>query len=280
MPMNPTQPSQWPRLTIVTPSLNQGATIEQTIQSVLDQGYPNLEYFVMDGGSTDDTVAILRRYDAHLHWRSEPDAGQAQAINKGLRQASGDLLAYINADDYYLPGAFQLIAITHRQAPELGLIYGDCLAVWQDGREKGLIRGRPYDLRRIIRRGDFVPQQAAFWTRAAMQQAGWFDESLHLALDYDYFIRLGQVAPAGYIPHTLACFRFTPNTKSATQEARHWRETLAVSQRHGLRPWMAWYWLRRLRHYGLRALPAPLQSHLRRRLNRPQDATLTPDQAA
>jgi glycosyltransferase involved in cell wall biosynthesis len=259
----------------VTPSLNQAATIEATIRSVLDQGYPELDYQVVDGGSKDGTLAILERFQDRLRWLSEPDRGQAHAVNKGLKAATGDLLAYLNADDTYLPGTLHAVAAAHRARPEVGLLYGDCLAVWEDGTAKGLIRGRPFDLRRMVARGDFVPQQAAFWTRAAMARAGYFDEELHLSLDYDYFIRLGRVAPALYLPQTLACFRFTPTTKSSTQGERHWRETFALSRRHGLRAWHPWFWLRLVRHYGLAALPAPLAGRVRRALNRPQDPALT-----
>jgi glycosyltransferase involved in cell wall biosynthesis len=261
----------WPRVTVVTPSYNQGSYIEETIRSVLLQGYPDLEYIVVDGGSSDNTVAILQRYENHLRWSSEADEGQADAINKGLALSSGTVLAYLNSDDTYLPGALQIVAAYAVADPGAGLIYGDCQATRVSGEVYGLIRGEPFDVQRLVMRGRFVPQQAAFWRREAMEQVGTFDATLHYCMDHDFFIRLGRTFPAAYIPQALANFRFHGTSKSVSDEHRHWRECMAVSERYGLKPWTAWYWIRRLRHYGLRSLPRPLQKWLRRQMARPQD---------
>jgi glycosyltransferase involved in cell wall biosynthesis len=261
----------WPRVTIVTPSYNQGHFIEETIRSVLLQGYPNLEYIVVDGGSTDDTVAILQRYDTHLRWLSEADEGQSDAINKGLSLATGAIQAYLNSDDTYLPGAIQIIAAYAMADEQAGLIYGDCRATRENGEVYGLIKGEVFDVQRLIMRGRFVPQQAAFWRREAMEQVGPFDATLHYCMDHDFFIRVGRAFPAAYIPQPLANFRFHGTSKSVSDEERHWRECLTVSERYGLKPWTAWYWIRRIRHYGLRFLPWPLQKRLRQRMARPHD---------
>ena len=257
-----------PRITIVTPSFNQGHFIEETIRSVLLQGYPNLEYLVMDGGSGDETVAILRKYDAWLTWVSEADAGQADAINKGLRRATGEILAYLNSDDLYLPGALATVSAAFRAHPGVGLVYGDCQAVQADGTPRGLIRGRPFDVQRMIRLGEFVPQQAAFWSRAATEAVGLFDPSLHYCMDHDYFIRIGRALPGLYLAQPLAVFRFHDASKSVSNEERHWRESMQVSRRYGLSPWSPWLWLRVARHRGLRALPGPLRMVIRRHLLR------------
>lgn len=259
----PTVGADAPRITIVTPSYNQGDYIEETIRSVLLQGYPNLEYLVMDGGSTDQTVTILRRYERWLDWVSEPDAGQADAINKGMRRATGDILAYLNSDDLYLPGALTAVAAAFQANPAVGLVYGDCQAIRADGTPRGLIRGRPFQVQRMIERGEFVPQQAAFWRRTTMQQAGLFDPTLHYCMDHDFFIRLGKVAPGLYLPQTLAAFRFHDTSKSVTNEEKHWRESMQVSLRHGLHRGNPWYWLRLARHRGLRLLPPRLQAFVR-----------------
>ena len=259
------------RVSIVTPSYNQGHLIEETIRSVLKQEYANLEYIVIDGGSTDGTVDILRRYTDRLGWISEPDAGQADAINKGLRMATGDILAYLNSDDTYLPGTVRTVVDAFQAHPEAGLIYGDCHATDIAGNVYGTIHGHPFDLARMVLRGEFVPQQAAFWSRRAMEAVGLFDAGLHFCMDHDFFIRVGQRFPAHYLPLPLATFRFHADSKTVSREEAHWRESMAVSRRYGMTPWTLWYWIRVLRHRGLRALPSRLQLRIRRGLNRAHD---------
>lgn len=258
-------------ISIVTPSFNQGNFIEDTIRSVLEQDYPNVEHIVIDGGSTDNTLEILHRYDGRIRWLSEPDEGQADAINKGLQMANGQILAYLNSDDSYLPGALKIVAESFATHPEVGLVYGDCYAVDQQGQQYGLIKGRPFHVQRMIMRGEFVPQQAAFWSRRAMELVGVFDSSLHFCMDHDFFIRIGQRFPALYIAQPLANFRFHADSKTVSREEKHWRESMLVSQRYGLSRRSAWYWIRTLRHRGLRLLPNPLEQTIRRMLNRPYD---------
>jgi glycosyltransferase involved in cell wall biosynthesis len=262
----------WPRISIVTPSYNQGAYLEETIRSVLLQGYPNLEYWIMDGGSTDYSVEIIRRYEPWLSgWVSEPDEGQSHAINKGLERASGDLLAYINSDDLYLPGALHAVAGYHLQHPSAGLLYGQCQVIDPEGTLLGMLPAHHTSARRMIERGDYCPQPATFWTRAAMEVVGNFDPSLNYAMDYDYFIRIARGFPLVYLPVPLAAFRRHRVSKTVSQEERHWREALSISDRHGLSPRSPWYWIRRARHRGLRLLPGPLQRQVHRALGRAVD---------
>lgn len=264
----------WPTVSIITPSFNQAAFIEETIRSVLLQNYPALDYLVIDGGSSDGTLDILRRYERWLCWLSEPDRGQTDAINKGLRLAKGNVLAYLNSDDSYLPGTIRTIVDHFQTNPEVGLIYGDCYAVNTDGVAYGTIRGHPFNLRRMIMRGEFVPQQAAFWSRQAMEEVGPLDASLHYCMDHDYLIRIGQRFPVHYIPLPLATFRFHTGSKTVSRQEAHWHELMAVCRHYGMTPWTAWYWIRRLRHWGLRALPQPIQTWLRVKMARPQDPYL------
>jgi len=263
-----------PRVTIVTPSLNQGEFIEETIRSVLLQDYAELDYIVVDGGSHDGTVDILRRYERWLFWLSEPDGGQSEAINKGLRMATGEILAYLNSDDTYCPGCVSAIATVFESRRAVGLAYGDCQVIDEQGRELGYLPRHGFSLKRMIERGEFLPQQAVFWRRGAMEKVGPFDESLHYAMDFEFFIRVGRAFPVEYVPTLLARFRMHSSSKTTSQSEKHWREVLAVSQRYGLNPWNHWYWLRRLRHWGLRGLPEPLQMWVRRTLGRAQDPVL------
>jgi glycosyltransferase involved in cell wall biosynthesis len=260
-----------PLISVVTPSFNQGNFIEDTVRSVLEQDYPNIEHIVIDGGSTDNTLEILQRYDGRIRWLSEPDKGQADAINKGLQMANGQILAYLNSDDAYLPGALRIVAESFAAHPEVGLVYGDCYAVDQRGQQYGLIKGHPFNVQRMIMRGEFVPQQAAFWSRRAMGLVGVFDPTLHFCMDHDFFIRIGQKFPAIYIAQPLANFRFHADSKTVSREEKHWRESMLVSQRYGLSRRSVWYWIRTLRHHGLRLLPNPLEHTIRRILNRPYD---------
>ncbi len=266
------------KFSIVTPSFNQADFLEATLTSVLGQEHRPLEHIVIDGGSTDGSLDILRRYaDQLAFWSSEPDQGQADAINKGFRHAHGDVLAYLNSDDLYLPGALSAVADFLNSRPDVDLVYGDCQVIDPSGQPLGLLPQHEFSLRRTIERAEFIPQPAAFWRRALFEKVGPFDASLHFAMDYDFFIRAGQAGQVTRLPLTLAAFRVHPSSKTIATEARHWREALAVSERYGLRPWHAWFWLRRLRHWGLRALPRGAQRWVRQRLGRAQDAYLAPE---
>ena len=233
----------WPRVSIVTPSYNQGGFLEETLRSVLLQGYPDLEYIIIDGGSTDDSVDIIRRYTAWLtYWVSEPDRGQSDAINKGFRNGSGSILAWLNADDLHEPGAVSAAARTFSDHPDAVLLYGDCANIDPDGKVFSLSRSRAYDRDRLIRFWpNFIPQPTAFFRRSAFEAAGGLDVSLHFAMDYDLWIRLGALGSAVYLPRTLARFRVHPSSKTSAGSVTYWPETRLVSRRHGGGFWSPMY---------------------------------------
>lgn len=181
-----------PRISIVLPSLNQGAFIEQAITSVLGQPYPDLELIVIDGGSTDDTPAILERYaDRLAYWVSEPDRGQAHAINKGFRQATGDIMAWLNADDMYLPCALAkaVQVLGKQQGPALA--YGGCLHFHEGKPRAHGYWPEPFDAARLTYY-DYLVQPATFWTRSLWEATGELNEALHYTLDWDWFIRASK----------------------------------------------------------------------------------------
>jgi len=191
-----------PRLTIVTPSLNQGRYIERTIRSVLDQDYENLEYIVMDGGSTDETVSILERYDDRIaYWVSEPDEGQSNAINRGVARATGDVVAYINSDDYYLPNAFQR-AMPFFEQPEVMWVAGACRYLYDTGElDTVWLPRRPRGPRpRYVHETWYVPQASSFWRREVFEIVGPLREDLHYVFDTEFGLR---AALAGYLPKTV-----------------------------------------------------------------------------
>ena len=182
---------RYPNLSIITPSYNQAHYLERTIRSVLEQGYPALEYIIIDGGSTDGSVDIIRRYAGRLaYWVSEPDAGQAAAINKGLCRASGDWVAWQNSDDIYYPGAFHGLVRAVSANPAADLIIGDMMLIDADDRELRSIRYVRPSYASLRAEGMLLANQAAFWRRSVHDQLGWLDETLHCSFDYEWFLRL------------------------------------------------------------------------------------------
>jgi glycosyltransferase involved in cell wall biosynthesis len=181
-----------PRLTVITPSLNQAKYLERTLRSVLDQGYPNLEYIVMDGGSTDGSVDILRRYDDRLaYWVSQPDEGQSWAINRAVERSTGDVIAYINSDDYYLPGAFDA-TLPFFEDPSVRWVVGGCEGRKPDGTLTALtIPTLPVGRRpRWIRSTWYAPQASSFWRRDVFEEFGLLREDLDFVFDTEFGLRL------------------------------------------------------------------------------------------
>jgi glycosyltransferase involved in cell wall biosynthesis len=199
----------------VTPSYNQGQYIEETIRSVLLQGYPALQYIIMDGGSTDSSLAIIRRYEPWLaSWVSEPDRGQTHAINKGWTQATGDILAYINTDDCYLPSAITTAAQEFCAQPNLGMVYGTAIIVDEAGKELRSWEARPFDIKIMLTVGNIVPQPAAFFSKSSLRSAGYLNEEWQMIMDYEFCIRIGEQFPSVCVPRTLARFRCHAQSKT------------------------------------------------------------------
>ncbi len=191
----------WPRVTVVTPSFNQGQFLEQTIRSVLLQGYPDLEYIVMDGASTDDSVQIIRKYSPWLsHWASEPDRGQAEAINKGFRLATGEYVTYLNSDDYQYPGFLADVVRLFQERPQVDFIYRDVDQGW-DGDHTVPRRGEGLTVAEMVRTLNVpIPQQSAMWRRSLMERIGLLDPKWHVVLDREYFLRAGLHGTMAYVP--------------------------------------------------------------------------------
>ncbi|MDX2212480.1 MAG: glycosyltransferase family 2 protein [Oculatellaceae cyanobacterium bins.114] len=216
----------YPCISIVTPSYNQGQFIEETIRSVLLQGYPNLEYIIIDGGSTDNTIEIIRKYEPWItHWVSERDRGQAHAINKGLARSTGDILAYLNSDDYYLPNALFSVAAHFKQNPQTDLLHGRCRYIDVLGNKIGEQFGNIHRFSEIIdlwnvwwAQRQFV-QPEVFWTKRITEQIGYFREDLNYVMDYDYWCRILKAGGAvNQLDSEMACFRFTSQQKSNQRE--------------------------------------------------------------
>jgi glycosyltransferase involved in cell wall biosynthesis len=220
-----------PLVSIVTPTYNMGRYLEETIQSVLNQDYPNIEYIVMDAGSTDETPAILEKYRGRLEFHSGPDRGTADAINKGFSRSHGSVFAYLNADDFYLPGAISTAMNSLAAEPDTGVVYGD--ANWVDERGGALAPYpvRPYDAA-LFSQECFISQPAAFIRRAAFELAGRMDPNLQYAYDYDLWIRVSRLYPMRKIDAVLAASRMHKENKTVGQRRRVLRETMRLIESH------------------------------------------------
>ena len=224
----------WPRISIITPTLNQGAFIEETIRAVLLQQYPDLELIVIDGGSTDATLSLLERYSPWLtFWSSAPDGGQADAINKGLDHATGEIFAWCNSDDCYLPNALERVASA--------FLAHDCIFVAAPVVDVGLRHSRIIgsaclDFANLVEfwttERSIMRDQGLFYPRSVLAEAGRLDTSLHYAFDYDFLIRVARHRAAHYLTEPVSTFRYHQESKTIRVPHRWLDEILGVSQRY------------------------------------------------
>jgi glycosyltransferase involved in cell wall biosynthesis len=229
----------YPTISIVTPSFNQGAFIREAVDSVWNQDYPDCEHIVIDGGSTDETVASLQELcqaggATTLRWSSEPDRGQAHALNKGFALATGDIIGWLNSDDRYRPGAFRKIARTFDQHPEVDLVYGDY--TWMDAH--GCVRSVRREIAfnhfiLLYHRVLYIPTTATFFRRRIIDEGNLLDDCLDYALDFDFFVRLSE---RGYrflhIRELLADFRLHNASKTCSMPERQLHEVNDIMRRH------------------------------------------------
>lgn len=226
--------AEWPLITVVTPTYNQGRFIEETIRSILLQGYPNLEYIIFDGGSTDETLEIIRKYEPWISfWVSERDKGQSDAINKGFNRAHGDIIAWLNSDDTYLPDGMQNIALAFARDPEMGMIYGGCNIVDEEGRLNTLYPSRDFDLKILINAWNFIPQPATFFRRDVYKAVGEVDMNLHYSMDRDLWIRIGKQFKVGYITPLVATIRYYDECKTKAISRAGRKERLMICRKYG-----------------------------------------------
>lgn len=206
-----------PKISLITPSFRQGNFIEKTIKSILDQEYQNIEYFIQDGGSQDETVAILQKYEAKITgWISEKDTGQSQAINKGFARTDGEIMAWINSDDLLLPGTLNTVAHFFAHHPDVDVIYGDRLLIDQNGMEIGRWIMPAHD-DAVLSWADYIPQETLFWRRRIWEKAGGrVDESFRFAMDWDLLVRFRDAgAKFAHIPRFMGAFRVHEQQKTS-----------------------------------------------------------------
>jgi glycosyltransferase involved in cell wall biosynthesis len=225
-----------PMVSIITPSFNQVEFIERTIESIRIQDYPRIEHIVIDGGSTDGTLEVLKRYEDRLRWISEKDSGQSEAINKGFRLAQGDILAWLNSDDILLPGAISKVVQFLSDHPNAMMVYGEGYMI--DGKDN--VKSRfpftepKFDLWKLIHVGDYILQQSTFFRKSVFDTIPMLDEGLHYGLDWDLFIRIGKRFHVEYIPEYLGCIREHGDAKTSTGGTRRFRELVKLIRGHGI----------------------------------------------
>lgn len=253
-----------PRVSIVTPSYNQGRFIKETIDSVLNQSYGNIEYLVVDGGSTDETVSILKSYGPTLGWISEADKGQTDAINKGFARSTGEIRAYLNSDDVLLPDAVEKIVKHFNHHPDADMVYGRAALIDEQGESIGMYETAGYSFDRLVHQC-FICQSAAFWRTRMAEKVGPFNDRLDYAMDYDYWLRIDRAGGRiEHLPETLAAWRRYAETKTSSAREKVFEEIFKISYRHVGCVSITWFlglWEHRLYERGLR-LPERLLRHL------------------
>lgn len=209
--------SSFPKISIVTPSYNQAEFLEKTILSVLNQNYPNLEFIIIDGGSCDESVNIIKKYNKYIsYWISEKDNGQANAINKGIEIASGEIIGWQNSDDIYLPGVFNMVGRKFSKAPNIDLIFGNRIDIDEYDTVIRDVRYVPFNYKSLIYEGAALNNATTFWRKKSMEKVGLFNEDLKFCMDYDFWVRAGKEFKFLFIREYLGCFRHHKKSKTST----------------------------------------------------------------
>jgi glycosyltransferase involved in cell wall biosynthesis len=220
--------TEYPLFSVVTPSYNQAQYLEKTIDSILSQGYPNLEYIIVDGGSKDGSVDIIRKYEKHLAWWvSEPDKGQAEAVNKGFARCTGTFLGWLNSDDLFEPGALLIAAEALLKHPVAGMVFGDVRSIDADGNTFNIMHFNSWGLEDLMC-FKVIGQPGVFMRRAVQQQVGYLDASYHYLLDHHFWLLMLKMAPMVYIPKVLAAARFHPLAKNMSKHAYYQEDAYRI----------------------------------------------------
>lgn len=220
-----------PPVSVVTPSYDSASFIEETIMSIKNQTYSNIEHIIMDGGSTDGTLDIIKKYEGtyNMRWISQPDKGQSDAINKGWQSSGGEILSWLNSDDTYLPQAVETAVKFLNDYPDVSVVYGDCNMINEQGEIIGRFPAHEFDLEEMLCRELMIAQPAAFFRREILDKVGFLDIDLYYAMDFDLWVRIAiSGLKLKYIPQLLASFRVYPETKTSSGGSKAALEALNI----------------------------------------------------
>lgn len=221
-----------PKISIITVSFNQAAFIEANIKSVIDQNYPNIEHIIIDAGSTDGTLEVLKKYDKYLDWVSEPDKGQSNGLNKGFKKATGEIIGWINSDDKLCLNALHKVADYFQNNPNEIAVVGNLNKISVDGSLIRTIKGKKYEYHNMINIDRGVTQGSTFFRRCVFSKIGYLDETLHYAMDFDLFLRVSSIKTVQYINENLAEIRIQPDAKTTDGLVHFRKEHLKIARRY------------------------------------------------
>ncbi len=237
------------KFSIITVSYNQSEFIRQNIESVLAQDYPNFEHIIIDGGSTDGTVEILKEYP-HLNWVSEKDKGQSDGLNKGFRKAQGDIIAWINSDDMLYAGALKKINAFFETNPDKSVVTGNQVIIDRQGDELRVISAERFTYGHLLNERSSVMQNSTFFRRRVLIDVGYLDESFHYTMDHELFVRIAKKYESFIINENLACFRIWGGSKTATSQIKFFKEIIRMKKKHHAKlfscgnVWLAWQFIK------------------------------------
>lgn len=222
----------YPKISIVTVSYNQAEFIEDNIKSVIEQNYPNIEHIIIDAGSTDGTLEILKKYDKYLKWTSEPDNGQSDGLNKGFKKASGEIIGWINSDDRLTSGSLHKVANFFQNNLEEVAVVGNLNLISVDGSFIRTINAKPYEYNNMVNIARGITQGSTFFRKGVFDQIGYLDESLHYAMDFELFLRISSIKTVPCINETLADFRIQPEAKTTDGLVDFRKEHLKIARKY------------------------------------------------
>lgn len=232
------------KISVITPSFNQGQFIKETIDSILNSEYDNIEYIVMDGGSTDNTIEILKSYGDKIIWKSEKDKGQTDAINKGLKIATGNIICFLNSDDYYMSDTISYVMKYFAQNPDVYWLSGDYKIVDESGNEiQGFVKSYKNFLKKLplkptLKVVNYIIQPSTFWRREVFESVGEFDESLNYTMDYDYWLRIIDKYSLHLTDKQLCSFRIHSLSKGGFDYKNQFKEELQTCKKYVKNPFL------------------------------------------
>jgi glycosyltransferase involved in cell wall biosynthesis len=221
-----------PKISIITPSLNQGRYIEQNILSVINQKYACVEHWIIDGGSTDNTLNVIRKYERQLKWISEPDGGQSVAVNKGFVRATGDIIGWVNSDDRLCPDALHKIGRFFLNNPDEIAVVGDQIMIDEHGNRISTVVSEPYNFDYLVNKSKGITQNSIFFKRCVFEQTGYLDESLHYSMDTDFFIRVTMIREIPHVNTPLAEFRKHRRSKTFHGSYNFAKERIRIRRKY------------------------------------------------